>query len=136
MPAHEIGHNPLGAWSVFALLLFLFTQVSTGLFSDDEISNAGPLVRFATSAFVNGATYFHTAIGKLVIFGLVALHVGAIAHHYFIKKDNLVKPMIDGYKTIPIQAQSSTDSLRTRLMGAVVFVICGVALALALQFLN
>lgn len=136
MPAQEIGHNPLGGWSVFALLLFLFTQVSTGLFSDDEISNAGPLVKFANGAFVNSATYFHTSVGKLVIFGLVALHIAAIAYHYFIKKDNLVKPMVNGCKTISIEAQSSTDNQRTRLMGAVVFALCGVALVLVLRLIS
>lgn len=135
-PDQEIGHNPLGGWSVFALLLLLFMQVSAGLFSDDEIANAGPMVKFASGTLVNYATFFHTSIGKLIIFGLVGLHLGAIAHHYFNKKVNLVKPMIDGCKTTAIEAQSSKDTLRTRVMAGFVFVLCSTFLAYALKLLS
>ena len=34
---HEVGHNPLGAFSVFGLLALLVVQVATGLVADDEI---------------------------------------------------------------------------------------------------
>ena len=42
-PLHAVGHNPLGALSVFAMLVFLLAQVATGLISDDEIAASGPL---------------------------------------------------------------------------------------------
>ena len=45
-----MGHNPLGAGSVFAMLAVLLAQVATGLVSDDEISFTGPLNRFVSSA--------------------------------------------------------------------------------------
>ena len=122
-PTQEIGHNPLGAWSVFAMLFFLLLQVSTGLFSDDEIANAGPLVKFASSTLVNYATFYHKAIGKLVIFGLIALHIAAIAHHYLIKKDNLIKPMIVGFKPAWFETLSSQDNVRSRLLAAVIFAL-------------
>ena len=125
-PAQEIGHNPLGAWSVFAMLFFLILQVSTGLFSDDEISNAGPLVKFTSSTLTNYATFYHKAIGKLIIFGLIALHVAAIAHHYFFKKDNLIKPMIMGFKPAWFETLSSQDNVQSRLLALVVFALaCG-----------
>src|ERR1035437_10986618 len=37
LPDHSVGHNPLGAGSVLALLSFLLLQVASGSFSDDEI---------------------------------------------------------------------------------------------------
>jgi len=129
-PAQEIGHNPLGAWSVFAMLFFLLLQVSTGLLSDDEIANAGLLVKFASSALVNYATFYHKAIGKLVIFGLIAMHIAAIAHHYFVKKENLIKPMIMGFKPAWFETLSSQDNVQTRFLAAV---IC--ALAVGFVFL-
>jgi len=129
-PAQEIGHNPLGAWSVFAMLFFLLLQVSTGLLSDDEIANAGLLVKFASSALVNYATFYHKAIGKLVIFGLIAMHIAAIAHHYFVKKENLTKPMIMGFKPAWFETLSSQDNVQTRFLAAV---IC--ALAVGFVFL-
>jgi cytochrome b len=132
----EVGHNPLGSWSVFALLVFLLTQVSSGLFSDDEIANAGPLVKFASASLVNYATFFHTAIGKFIVIGLVVLHVVAIAHHYFIRKENLVKPMINGFKTTAAQVQGTHDTMKTRLMAAVVFMLCGGLIAYAIALLS
>ena len=41
-PDHLVGHNPLGAGSVFAMLAVLLAQVATGLVSDDEIAFTGP----------------------------------------------------------------------------------------------
>jgi cytochrome b len=46
----DVGHNPLGAGSVLALLLLLAVQVGTGLVADDEIANQGPLNRFVSGA--------------------------------------------------------------------------------------
>ena len=37
-----VGHNPLGALSVFALLGILALQAATGLFSNDDIAINGP----------------------------------------------------------------------------------------------
>jgi cytochrome b len=128
-PEQEIGHNPLGAWSVFALLLFLVLQVSAGLFADDEISNAGPLVKYASSAWVNNATFYHKSVGKFILLGLIALHIGAIAFHYFIKKDNLVTPMVKGFKLTQVNAMSSRDDTRSRLLAAVLFALCGLLVA-------
>jgi cytochrome b len=43
-PASGIGHNPLGGWSVLALLLVLATQVISGLFAVDiDGLESGPL---------------------------------------------------------------------------------------------
>ena len=56
---HHVGHNPLGAFSVFGFLALLLLQVSTGLVADDEISNAGPLVKFVSGATSSLATNWH-----------------------------------------------------------------------------
>lgn len=135
-PAQEIGHNPLGAWSVFAMLFFLLLQVSTGLLSDDEIANAGLLVKFTSSALVNYATFYHKEIGKLIIFGLVGLHIAAIAHHYLIKKDNLIKPMIIGFKPAWFETLSSQDNVQSRLLAAVIFVLASGLVVLMTSLLS
>ena len=98
--AHSIGHNPLGAGSVFALLGFLLLQVASGLFSDDEIATAGPLTKFASEATVHVATFYHTEIGKLILLGLVALHIGAIVLYRFKKMDDLVQGVLHGHAGI------------------------------------
>lgn len=123
-PQDSVGHNPLGALSVVAMLLFLALQVTTGLMSDDEIANAGPLTRFLSSAWVGNATYYHKAIGKLILLGLVALHLSAIAYHFFGKRENLVAPLITGDKTLAFSAPNARDSCSERSRAALIFLVC------------
>jgi cytochrome b len=78
-PDHLVGHNPLGAGSVFAMLLVLAAQVGTGLFADDEIAFTGPLNRFVSNATGLAATWYHKAVGQWLLIGLVVLHLAAIA---------------------------------------------------------
>ncbi|MEY4267052.1 MAG: hypothetical protein RIS90_1587, partial [Pseudomonadota bacterium] len=95
-PRHELGHNPLGSLSVFALLLFLLAQVGSGLFSDDEIAAVGPLSKFASGALVSKLTFYHKEVGKLVLLLLVALHIGAILFYLFKRRENLIRAMLTG----------------------------------------
>ncbi len=123
-PEHSAGHNPLGAGSVFALLGFLALQVGTGLISDDEITNAGPLTRFVSNARVSLATWWHKDIGKWVIAALVALHIAAILYYLYKKKENLIRPMIDGDKHMPQAVEPSQDTTSSRLVALGVLAIC------------
>jgi cytochrome b len=124
LPEHSVGHNPLGSGSVFALLGFLLLQVASGLFSDDEIAALGPLAKFASGAVVRAATFYHAEIGKLILLGLVALHLGALAF-YRIKKDSgLVAAMIHGDKSLPLPARNSRDDSGSRLLAAIVLSAC------------
>jgi len=86
---HGLGHNPLGALSVFALLGVLGYQSSTGLISNDDISFTGPLA----------LTGWHHRVGNALM-ALVGLHVAAILFYRLIKKENLVKPMVTGVKPV------------------------------------
>lgn len=124
LPEHSIGHNPLGAASVFALLGFLLIQVATGLVSDDEIATTGPFAKFASATVVNTATFYHKNVGKLILIGLVLLHVGAILFYLFKKGENLVHPMIRGDKETMFATQSSRDDALSRTLAAAVFLAC------------
>jgi len=90
-------------------LLFLTFQVGSGLISDDEISNAGPLTQLVSEKTIQWATYWHTEIGKAVILLLIALHVLAIAWYFFKRHENLVRPMFTGNKETQAQAPNSLD---------------------------
>jgi cytochrome b len=117
-PDHLIGHNPLGAASVFAMLLLLVAQVATGLVSDDEISFTGPLNRFVASSKGLAATWYHKNVGQWIIVGLVVLHVAAIVYYRVRKQDNLVRPMVIGDKETTHPARSSRDDALSRLAAA------------------
>lgn len=92
------GHNPLGALSVFALLALLGLQAGTGLFGNDEISFQGPLAALVDEGRSLQLTGLHQQLAYL-LFGLIALHVLAIAAHLLLRRNNLVKPMLTGWKS-------------------------------------
>ena len=117
-PNHLVGHNPLGAGSVFLMMAVLLIQVSTGLVSDDEISFTGPLNKFVASSTGLAATAFHKQFGQWLIIGLVVLHVGAILFYLFKKNENLIRPMLNGDKTVDHETPSSRDDGTSRALAA------------------
>lgn len=118
-PDHLVGHNPLGAGSVFAMLLVLLAQVGTGLVADDEISFTGPLNRFVASSKGLAATWYHKQIGQWLVIALVVLHVAAILYYLWKKKDNLIRPMLSGDKAVSHVTRSSRDDWVSRLAALV-----------------
>jgi len=90
-----VGHNPLGALSVFALLGLLSLQAATGLFGNDDIAFAGPLNHLVDDATGARATGWHRWLANGLI-GLVLLHLVAIGFHVLVKRHRLVRPMITG----------------------------------------
>lgn len=122
-PEANVGHNPLGALSVFALLLILLAQVSSGLISDDEIANSGPLTSLVSSKLVSLATWYHTSVGKLILILLVLLHIAAILFYAWRKRQNLVRPMLLGDKEVAQAVPASRDDARSRLLAVVLFLI-------------
>lgn len=94
-----LGHNPIGAISVFALLFVLSVQVITGLFVDDEIAFQGPLAKYASSSVVSFLSEIHEG-NQILIYTLIAIHITAIWAYKKFKGENLIKPMISGDKEI------------------------------------
>jgi cytochrome b len=128
--AHRIGHNPLGALSVFALLGLLLLQASTGLFADDEIAFAGPLTKFVSGAWVSNFTWWHKVVGKWGLLALVSLHVLAVLFYLLVKKENLVRPMVSGDKTLAASTTEadllppSADATAQRVTAALILAAC------------
>jgi cytochrome b len=128
-PDHLVGHNPLGAGSVFAMLLVLLAQVATGLVGDDEIAFTGPLNRFVSTSKGLAATWYHKAVGQWLLVGLIVLHLAAIAFYRLRRRQNLVRPMIVGDKELAAPAPSSRDDLGSRAMALVIAVLASVLVA-------
>ena len=127
-PEHSVGHNPLGAGSVFAMLAALLAQVGSGLFSDDDIAFAGPLTRFVSNATVSLATNYHKNIGKWIILALVLLHIAVIVF-YLSRKHNLVNAMLHGDKDLVVPVPSSRDDAFSRTGAVVTLGICAALVA-------
>jgi cytochrome b len=130
-PDHLIGHTPLGALSVFAVLAILALQVTTGLMADDEVSASGPLTRFVSGGVVSLATGWHTAQGKWIVISLVSLHVLAVLFYVLVRRHRLVRPMLSGDKLISSgngNVGPSRDDAASRWLALVLFALCaGVA---------
>jgi cytochrome b len=135
MPEHEVGHNPLGSLSVWGLLAIMGLQVATGLVSDDEIATQGPFVKFVSSATSLLATGYHKQWGKWVIVTLVCLHIAAILFYFFKKKENLIKPMLDGDKQMEASSAvpASKDEAAQRLTALALFAIIAASVGYAVQ---
>ena len=94
---HGEGHNPLGALSVFALLLVLLFQAASGLFSNDDIAFNGPLYKLVTKATSNWLTGLHRQ-GLWVILTLLGLHILAVFYYALVRRKPLIRAMITGWK--------------------------------------
>ena len=118
------GHNPMGSWSVLLMLAWLLLQVGTGLVSDDDIANAGPLSALVSGATVSAATTWHKGLGKGVLIALVLLHVAAIAFYRVRKAQALVPAMLHGDKTLPEAVAPSRDGAAARALAVLVLLAC------------
>jgi cytochrome b len=90
-----IGHTPLGALSVVALLGAVAIQVALGLFSeDDDGLYLGPLARLVSTDTSDKLRDIHELWFNIVL-GLIVLHLAAIIFYRFLGR-YLTKPMITG----------------------------------------
>ena len=90
-----IGHNPLGALSVIALLGFVTVQTVLGLIASDEDGlMQGPLVNLVSIGTSDAAAELHEELFN-VLLALIGLHVAAILY-YRIRGKRLIGPMLTG----------------------------------------
>jgi cytochrome b len=133
---HHVGHNPLGAGSVFALLGVLAVQVATGLVADDEISTNGPLLKYVSSATSSSATSWHHGIGQWLIVALALLHIGAIGFYWWKRRQNLVAPMLHGDKLLTADVPPSIDSTGSRALAFAIAAACAIGVAAVVSLGN
>lgn len=123
-PEDEIGHSPLGALSVIALLFFMLFQLLTGLVADDEIYTTGPLRDMVSSDFSSWATSTHAFMADFLL-ALIALHVAAILFYWIFKKNNLIKAMITGNKNVVLMANTHPYGQYKKTIAAIVIIVSG-----------
>lgn len=101
LPRHQagehLGHNPAGAWSAILMLAVLLLQAATGLFANDDIATEGPLAKLVSKALSDRITGVHHLSVKL-LYALIALHLSAVAYYVLYKREDLIKPMLTGFK--------------------------------------
>ncbi len=103
-PDTEVGHNAAGGWMVLALLALLLAQVGTGLFANEEPGESygahGPLAMRVTDGLSGLLTELHE-LGFNLLVGAICLHVAAVVAYAVLKRQDLVRPMLTGFKRLP-----------------------------------
>ncbi len=115
-----LSHNPLGALSVIAMLVILLTQAVLGLFSTDDYFY-GPLSGLVTDDVRTLLSGLHLQ-NVNIIYGLLALHLGAILYHQVVLKNGLIQAMISGKK--PFQTSRVEFLWRPLWLALLVALIC------------
>jgi len=123
----SVGHNPLGALSVLALIAVVGVQAGTGLFANDDIFTEGPLAKLVSKAASDQATTIHYW-NQWALYALVAMHVLAVLAHRVRFGDDLVGPMIAGTKALPARF-AQQDAGPTPVGRAIVVAALAAALA-------
>lgn len=123
-PQETPGHSPIGALSVVALLGLFGMQAITGLFTSDEIAFDGPFVKYISSELVELLSRVHR-LNEYLLIAITLIHVSAIFIYRFIKKIDLIKPMINGHKMWSKKIPVSRDDSNNRLKALIVLMLTG-----------
>ncbi len=116
------GHTPLGGWMALALLALVAVQATLGLFANDEISHTGPLYGYVTGHLSNRLSAWHVRIAN-VILGAVALHVAAALYYRVVLGEDLIRPLVTGYK----RGAGATVAVTRQRVGLALLIIAVVA---------
>jgi len=138
VPRHFVGHNPLGALLIVALLALVGTMGTLGLFTVEENELAtGPLYRYAGEAWAKVATSWHRFLFEPVLLALAALHIAANVLYGLVKKEPLIAAMITGDKPAADYEDAAGAAPLARpgrralvCLGAAVAIVFGTILAL------
>lgn len=93
----SVGHTPAGAWMIVALLGMLLAQGLTGLFSNDQVYQTGPLFGYVTGETSDRLTTLHKQIFD-VLWIAILIHVLAVFSYLIVKRRNLIASMFSGKK--------------------------------------
>lgn len=125
------GHNPLGGWSVVAMLAAVAVMVIAGLFAVDvDGFESGPLAAYVSFEQGRVAAEVHEIVFNFLML-LILLHVAAIVFYLGVKRMNLVRPMITGRRA-KSEGEAAEDVRWSPLL-ALVGVVLGLAAAWAVS---
>jgi cytochrome b len=105
-----VGHNPMGGWSVVALLAVMAAEIAVGLFCVDvDGLESGPLADRVSFHVGRAAAHWHTLLFNTLL-ALIGLHLCAIAFYALVRRDNLIGPILTGRKRLSDSAVEGTTT--------------------------
>lgn len=121
-----LGHNPAGVWSILAMLALLLVQAGTGLFANDDIMIEGPLYGWVSKSTSDWLTSIHKFNFNLLL-AVIAVHIGAALFYLFVKRENLIHPMLSGLKHLPAGSFGMPPRIVSAWLGLAVAAVAAVA---------
>ena len=95
------GHNPAGGWMVVLLLLLMLGEALTGIVTNNDVADDGPLTDVMPAWLANLVSDLHGWLWQALL-AAVTLHIAAVAVFAVAKRQNLVRPMLTGRKRLPV----------------------------------
>jgi cytochrome b len=121
-PAHSLGHNPLGGWMVVLLLAMLLAITVTGMIG--AARQPGALLNgIVDPTLSRSVRHIHELLAKILYF-LVGLHILGVLVDWLLTRDNLVRAMITGRKTVADDAVAADARGGSLGVAAVVAALC------------
>jgi len=127
-----LGHNPMGGWSIVAMLILLSIQAGTGLFANDDIMTEGPLYAWVSKGTSDWLTTIHKFNFNLLLL-VIAVHISAVLFYLFVKRENLIHPMLSGRKHLPPALVSAAPRLVNPWLGLAVLAVAVAAVWLLVR---
>jgi cytochrome b len=116
-PDRQVGHNPAGGWMVLLFIGLMLGETLSGLYVMNDVADEGPLTEVTPARIADAITALHGLLWDALL-AAVALHLAAILLYAVAKRQNLVRPMISGWKTLPasVPAPRLAGSLRALVL--------------------
>ncbi|MBL8258686.1 MAG: cytochrome b/b6 domain-containing protein [Candidatus Competibacteraceae bacterium] len=121
-----LGHNPAGAWSILAMLALLSVQAVTGLFANDDILVEGPLYGWVSKSTSDWLTSIHKFNFNLLLI-VISVHIAAALFYLFVKRENLIHPMLNGLKHLPAGSFGAPPRIASAWLGLAALAVAAVA---------
>ena len=128
-PIHSLGHNPVGAVMVVALLATLLTVTLTGIVVSLGPEWSGPLL--ISKSLAHGVKEVHEAAAWTLPV-LLVFHVAGVLLSSFLEKQNLVAGMVTGFKRAGAVPDEEPPARLARAVGFLTAVVVGLAVVLLL----
>jgi cytochrome b len=127
-PDRQVGHNPAGGWMVLLLLALLLADTLTGIYTNNDVADVGPFTECTPAVVANLITDLHDMFWQ-ALWLAATLHILTIALYWVAKRQNLLLPMINGCKMLPLGVRQPAQAGALR---ALMFLGCGTLVAAAL----
>lgn len=121
-PNDSLGHNPVGGWAVIIMLAVLAMQVVTGLFSNNDLLDSGPLAHYISKDLSDSISGIHHEMFDYLL-AIIGIHIAAIFFYRYFKHSNLITAMVTGYKTLPNTLNISSLHFASNRRALALFII-------------